>query len=260
LPKNILLQFDQVSYRLNEKFINENISFSIKNGELISIIGPNGSGKTTMLRLMSGEINPTLGTVYFKNKNLLSWDIKELAKYRSVLSQSDVLSFPFTVKDIISMGRYPFNNQQNLDVAYDRMIIDDMIDYFDLKEFSNRNYLTLSGGEKQRVQLARVFSQICDKKNINNKLIMLDEPVSFLDIYHQIKLYDLIRKLNKQGLTVVMVLHDLNHALSYSKKVMMLKKSKLEYSGLTKDTINKNTIQEIFKINSKSSFYNQNFQ
>ena len=94
----VLLQFDKVSYKLNKKFINEQITFSINVGELISIIGPNGSGKTTMLRLMSGEINPTVGSIIFKGKNLLDWHIDEIAQHRSVLSQSNELSFPFSVK------------------------------------------------------------------------------------------------------------------------------------------------------------------
>tara|TARA_Y100000590_G_scaffold227747_1_gene257028 strand:+ start:4339 stop:5094 length:756 start_codon:yes stop_codon:yes gene_type:complete len=243
-----LLDFENVSYVINKKSINSNISFSIKQGDLISIIGPNGSGKSTILKLMAGEIIPTSGNIIFKNKNISNWNNMDLACHRAILSQTNNLSFPFTVTDIIKMGRYPFNQNNYNEINKDNHIINKMINYFDLIEYSNRNYLTLSGGEKQRVQLARVFAQIWSKDAYSGKIILLDEPNSYLDINHQIRLFKLIKKLNKKGLTIIMVLHQINQAFLNCKKIMMLKKSTLKYFGDVKKTLNKKNIKEIFNV------------
>tara|TARA_Y100000590_G_scaffold230730_1_gene260052 strand:- start:2946 stop:3749 length:804 start_codon:yes stop_codon:yes gene_type:complete len=255
LHNSTIIEFDNVSYSVAGKKINKNISFKINNGDLLSIVGPNGSGKTTMIRMMSGELKPTAGTIKFEGKKIINWDTKDLACKRAILSQSNNLSFPFSVYDVICMGRYPVSEYEYLEDSSEQSIIKYVIDCFDLKEFKDRNYLTLSGGERQRVQLARIFAQIWSKNNYNDKLIILDEPTSFLDIYHQIQLYELIIKLNKKGLTVVMVLHDINHALMYSNEVMMIKDSALKYFGKVNETINKNSIQEIFNVEYGDYFY-----
>jgi len=256
LLNETIIEFKNVSYLINNKIINKDICIKINSGDLVSIIGPNGSGKSTMIKLVSGEIQPSLGKIFFNKKEISDWDVNELACLRSILSQSNMLSFPFLVRDIIKMGRYPINISKNHNSISDNEIINKIIKYFDLSDLRYRNYLTLSGGEQQRVQLARVFAQIWNNKNYSNKLLLLDEPISFLDIYHQIKLFDLLKKLNDRGLTVVMVLHDINQAKLYSKKVIMMRKAEVKCFGDVKDTLNENSIQKIFNINYKSSFYN----
>mgnify|MGYP002852416132 CR=1 FL=1 len=253
-----LMTCQDVSYKISNSFINKDITLTVKNKDLISVIGPNGSGKSTMIKLLSGELAPTNGEITLKNKKLSDWNIKDLACIRSVLSQSSTLSFPFSVYDIISMGRYPFSSIDNIHQRFERDIIDELLNYFDLLNLKNRNYLTLSGGEKQRVQLARVFAQIWSE-DYNGKFILLDEPISFLDIYHQIKLYELIYDLNNKGLTIIMVMHDINHALQYAQKVIMMKKAQLVFFGKVNDVINQDNLKEIFDVDYKMNSYNPQF-
>ena len=253
-----LMTCQDVSYKISNSFINKDITLTVKNKDLISVIGPNGSGKSTMIKLLSGELAPTNGEITLKNKKLSDWNIKDLACIRSVLSQSSTLSFPFSVYDIIYMGRYPFSSIDNIHQRFERDIIDELLNYFDLLNLKNRNYLTLSGGEKQRVQLARVFAQIWSE-DYNGKFILLDEPISFLDIYHQIKLYELIYDLNNKGLTIIMVMHDINHALQYAQKVIMMKKAQLVFFGKVNDVINQDNLKEIFDVDYKMNSYNPQF-
>ena len=215
---------------------------------MVSVIGPNGSGKSTLVRLLSGELKPSNGNVLFQNKTNEEWPLIDLALNRAVLSQSNHLSFPFLVSDIIKMGRYPseISNQKTLNNIYDTILND-----FDLNNYANRNYITLSGGEKQRVQLARVIAQIWDKNNYKNKLLILDEPTSYLDIAHQFALFNFLEELNKKGLTIIMVLHDLNHAILKSNKIIMLKDAKLIKYGEVKKAINLKSLKQVFDVDLK---------
>ena len=224
------------------------ISFKINQGEMACIIGPNGSGKSTLIKLISGELIPTTGKLVYLNKEIKNWDITELACRRSILSQSNNLSFPFTIKDIIKMGRYPIKNSTK---ENDEKIYEILIEILDLKDKVDQNYITLSGGEKQRVQLARVFSQIWSFENFSKKLLIIDEPTSFLDIKHQYALFDFLEKMNKKGLTIVMVLHDLNHALSFSNKIIMIKESRLLAEGKTSNVIDEEKLNELFDVKLK---------
>ena len=218
-------------------------------GDMISIIGPNGSGKSTLIKLLSDEISPTSGNILFKNKENALWDLNDIAKLRSILPQSNHLSFPFSVCDIIKMGRYPFRGDDTS--KYSQDVCDHLIEIFDLKKQKKQNYITLSGGEKQRVQLARVFAQIWSESDYSGKLLILDEPTSFLDIKHQCMLFDFLRKLNKSGLSILLVLHELNHAIVNSNKILMLKDgNKIEFGDIDK-VVNEKNLEKIFDINIK---------
>ena len=243
-----VLNIDSISYEVNNKSILSDISFKVNQGEMACIIGPNGSGKSTLIKLISGELIPTTGKVVYLNKEIKNWDITELACRRSILSQSNNLSFPFTIKDIIKMGRYPIKNSTK---ENDEKIYEILIEILDLKDKVDQNYITLSGGEKQRVQLARVFSQIWSFGNFSKKLLIIDEPTSFLDIKHQYALFDFLEKMNKKGLTIVMVLHDLNHALSFSNKIIMIKESRLLAEGKTSNVIDEEKLNELFDVKLK---------
>ncbi len=215
---------------------------------MVSIIGPNGSGKTTMVKLISNEIEASSGRVLFQNKNIINWDINELACSRSVLSQSNSLTFPFSVLDIVKMGRYPLKNKLNKSLEDE--LYNTILDIFDLNNYTAQNYITLSGGEKQRVQLARSIAQIWSA-DYSDKLLILDEPTSYLDIKHQQALFSFLKLLNSKGLTIIMVLHDLNHAISNSNKIILLKNSQLISFCNTKDIINKNVLNKVFEIDLK---------
>ena len=219
----------------------------------MSIIGPNGSGKSTLVKLISKEILPSSGDIIFNGKNNIDWSASELALSRSALSQSSHLSFSFSVLDIIRMGFYPL---EALGLRRNDDVINKLLKIFDLEGYSNRIYTTLSGGEQQRVQLARVIAQIWSQGSFEEKLLILDEPTSYLDIKHQAELFNYLNKLNKKGLTIVMVLHDINHAIQKSNKIIMLKNSRLiDYSESGELTASKK-INEVFDIDS-SLLYNK---
>jgi len=244
--KSTILSLKNVSYMVNNKEINKDISINISPSDIVSVIGPNGSGKTTLLRLIANEINPSSGHILFQGKNLSNWNIDCLSKQRAVLPQNGYISFPFKVKEIIEMGRYPF--RFDIPKNKNQRIVDNLIDIFDLDVFKNRDYTTLSGGEKQRVQLARVFSQIWSESDCSNKLLILDEPTSFLDVNHQKQLFQIINIFKRKGLTIVMVLHDINQAISNANKIVMLKNSKLIQFGNTRDVITLKNLKKVFDI------------
>ena len=189
------------------------------------------------------------GTISVLGKQVNEWDLIQIANHRSVLSQSNSLTFPFSVLNIVKMGRYPIQTNNSSEIEEEICL--EILDKFDLSGHVNQNYMTLSGGEKQRVQLARVFAQIYSMESYKEKLLLLDEPTSYLDIKHQNILFNLLKSMNKKGLTIVMVLHDLNHAVLYSEKIIMLKESKLMSFGNIDDVINEETLSKVFDISLK---------
>ena len=233
-----------LSFSINDKLLIRDINLDILEGDMVSIIGPNGSGKSTLIKLVSNELSANSGTIIIKDKLNSSWNIKELSKFRAVLTQSGHLSFPFSTFDIIRMGRYPFETNK---VVNDKICIE-LIDLLDLNNQIDQVYTTLSGGEKQRVQLARVFAQIWSDNTYEGKILILDEPTSFLDIKHQYSLFKILKSLNSKGLTIMMVLHDINHALSYSEKIIMLKDSNLMGFGKINEIINSEILEKLFNL------------
>jgi len=250
-----LLEIKSIFFKIKEKLILNDISLDVKSGDMVSIIGPNGSGKTTMLKAISNEVKISDGEIIFNKKNINNWDISELANEKSVLSQSSNLVFPFTVIDIVKMGRFPIKKKGNL--VQENNLCEKILDIFDLTDYVDQNYITLSGGEKQRVQLARVVAQIWSE-DYSEKILLLDEPTSYLDIKHQYLLFNFLKTLNDKGLTIMMVLHDLNHAISNSNKVAVLKNSQLISYGDTKKVITENLINKVFEIDLKLINYEGN--
>ncbi len=243
-----IIDLKSINYYINSKLLIDNISFKVKTGDMTCIIGPNGSGKSTLIKLITGELKATSGNIFFKNKKIEDWSSIKLAYHRAVLPQSNHLSFPFSVLDIIKMGRYPIKSST---MELNNLICEEIIDIFELNEHIDQNYTTLSGGEKQRVQLARVFAQIWSKNDYKEKVLIIDEPTSYLDINHQYVLFQFLKKLNKKGLTILMVLHDLNQAIANSNKIIMLKNAKMVDYSKTKRIIDTKKLDEVFNVKLK---------
>ncbi len=250
-----LLEIKSIFFKIKDKVILDDISLHVESGDMVSIIGPNGSGKTTMLKAISNEISITDGEINFINKNISDWDLNDFANKKAVLSQSNNLVFPFSVIDIVKMGRFPLKNKGNQ--IEENNLCKKILNIFDLDDYVNQNYITLSGGEKQRVQLARVIAQIWSD-DYSKKVLILDEPTSYLDIKHQHLLFQFLKELNKKGLTIIMVLHDLNHALLNSNKIVVLKDSKLISFGETNNIITEELIKNVFEIDLKLINYKGN--
>ena len=231
----------------NQRLLLQNISFEAKVGELVVILGSNGAGKSSLLKCISREWQPQQGIVSWNNKPLTQWGEKELARQRAVLTQHYQISLPFSSEEIVMMGRYPYF--KNSPAEIDRHTVMQCLRYTGIEHLQKRNYLTLSGGEQQRVQIARILAQLWDGDS-GQKLMLLDEPVSALDIQYQHSVMQLAKKLSLRGYTVVAVLHDLNLALQYADKVLMMKKGRQVAFGDMR-VLNEHNIREVYEVDTE---------
>ncbi len=222
-----MIEAQNISYAHRKFSILDKVDVSVANGELLVIVGPNGAGKSTLLSVLANEASKQEDAVYFKNKQFKDWDMQELAHNKAKFSQQNNPDIPLLVKDIVLMGRYPyFKSNPDKD---DWDAIDKTMKEMDIYALKERNYNTLSGGEKQRVHLARVFTQLYN--SIGNKLIFLDEPLNNLDVKHQYNIMETVRKFTQKGNTAILVLHDLNLAAQFADKVLLIKKGKVVANG-----------------------------
>jgi iron complex transport system ATP-binding protein len=245
----MMLSASSISYQVGKKKILNNISANFYPGEFNMILGQNGSGKSTFLKIFSGEINRYSGTISYYNKNISSYKKQELAKMRAVMSQQPELSFPLTVEEVVMMGRYPhynFNPSKK-----DESICDEVISRINLTAFRERNYLTLSGGEKQRVQFARVLTQIWEKPEEGLRYLFLDEPLTSLDIAYQQEFLQIAKQLKNNSTILIAVMHDINLASQYGDKLFFLKEGKLIASGKPLEILTETIIETVFDIKAK---------
>lgn len=219
---------------------------TIQPGKITSVMGANGAGKSTLLKIISNEIKATKGNIYWDNTDISHIKPETLAKKRSVLRQQYQLTLPFTVYQIIEMGRYPYFKSKATQRCIE--VINEVAVYVGVSHLLDRNYLTLSGGEQQRVHLARVLAQVWDAPQ-RQKLIILDEPVSALDIYYQHHLLALVKKIaQEEHFTIITVIHDINLALQYSDDVLLLKSGKQIAFGDTLSVLTQENIYNTFNI------------
>lgn len=236
-----MLEIKNLTCGYNSKFILQDINFKVGKKELLGIIGPNGSGKTTLLRAITRVIKPKKGVIFFEEKDVSQMQYKELAKEIAVISQSFETGF-MTVEEFVLLGRIPYYKQfqfwetkEDLEIASRCM---KLTGTFRLKE---RLVQELSGGERQLAHIARALTQ-------EPKLLLLDEPTAHLDITHQVGILDLIKKLNKEfGLTVIMVLHDLNLASEYCQRLILINEGRIHKAGRPDEVLNYQVIEEVYK-------------
>jgi len=244
-----MLRTENISFSVGKKQILKNVSASFLPGEFNMILGPNGSGKSSFLKIFSGEINKFQGTVLYDDKKIKELRKEELAKKRAVMSQQADLGFPLLVEEVMMMGRYPhftFNPNKK-----DIIICNEVIERMNLFEFKERNYLTLSGGEKQRVQYARVLAQIWEKPSDGYRYLFLDEPLNSLDISYQHEFLQAAVELIKDHTVLIAVMHDINLAAHYADNLFFLKEGELVVHGKPKDILTENIIEKVFNIKTK---------
>lgn len=241
-----MLSTQNIRYSIGKKNILNGISADFLPGEFNLILGPNGSGKSTFLKVFSGEINDYEGAVLYNDNNISTQKKESLATYRAVMSQQPELSFPLMVDEVVMMGRYPhFNFSPN---KKDHSICDDVIERMRLSCFKERNYLTLSGGEKQRVQFARVLAQIWEQPAEGNRFLFLDEPLASLDINYQQDFLRVAAEFAKKGTVIIAVIHDINLALQYADKLFFLKEGQLIAQGKPEEVISEQLIKTVFDV------------
>jgi iron complex transport system ATP-binding protein len=236
-----IIEVSNLSYSVNGKKILDGLNFEISKGEFVSIIGPNGAGKTTLIKCLSNNLGYN-GDIQLKDKNLKKYSMKEKARVIGVVPQEYNLPFNFKVKDIIKMGRNPYNDRFKKSEDYDNQIIIKSMHDTDTYQYKDRFYNSLSGGEKQRVLTARALAQ-------KPEVLYLDEITSNLDIHNQLEILELIHDLNRlNGITVVSIMHDLNLAARFSDKILLLIDGKLEKYDVPEKVIKENILTKAYNM------------
>jgi iron complex transport system ATP-binding protein len=218
------------------------LGFAIDAGTVMSIIGPNGSGKSTILKTLARMLPPTAGSVLLDGKALGTWRTIDIARRLAALPQTHRMPEDVTVRELVSYGRFPHRRVPGNDASRDKAAVDRALERARVADFAERPLPRLSGGERQRVWLAMTLAQEPD-------ILLLDEPTTYLDIRYQFEVLDLIRSLNRDiGLTVVMVLHDLNHAAAYSDRVIAIKDGRVAADGNPAEVIRVEVLRTVFGI------------
>ncbi len=237
--------FKDISISYGKREILNKVTLEFEEGKIYSIIGQNGCGKTSLLKLISKVVKQTSGDVYLSEKSLKDIKSKDIAKTIAYVSQYHPDLSDIDVRTLVSYGRYPYKKIGQGTNAEDREIIDKAIKLTNLEALQNNSVSTLSGGERQRAWIAMALAQ-------QPKILILDEPTTYLDISYQIEVLDLISELNKElGITIIMVLHDLNLASRYSDYLYALKDKKVFAYGTPEEVITFENLNEVFNIESK---------
>jgi iron complex transport system ATP-binding protein len=241
------IEAQSVSVSIRGKTIVQEVSLSVKPGQFVAIVGANGAGKSTCINVMSGDLQPERGTVTLNGKPLKQWDSKSLAKMRAVLPQSSLLNAPFTALEIVLMGRSP--HIRGIEQPEDYAIARQALAAAQVANLEQRSYTTLSGGEKQRVQLARVLAQIWEPlENGQPRYLLIDEPTNNLDIAHQHSTLKIAKRFAEQGVGVLAILHDLNLAAQYADQVAVIQEGQVLANGAPDVVFTPEIIQEAFHI------------
>jgi len=232
-----------VSFSRGKNPIISNANLELRAGELTVVIGPNGAGKSTLLKLLTGDLTPASGNIWFDGRALQQWSSRELAARRAVLSQSTTLAFPFTVREVISLG-FP----DGLQVRDRHAIVAEALHSFDLRGFEHRLFQELSGGEQQRVHLARVVCQLRSGATEGPKCLFLDEPVSNLDIKHQIHTLSAVRELLSPRIGAFVILHDLNLAATFADRIVIMRGGHIAANDITERALTAKILTAVFGV------------
>ncbi|MER8966378.1 heme ABC transporter ATP-binding protein [Mesorhizobium sp. M0633] len=239
-----MIEARDVSVAIGGKGIVANVDFEARPGEIAAIVGPNGSGKTTFLRALSGDLGYS-GEVTVNGRNLSAMKPVEAATVRAVLPQATTLSFPFTVREIVRLGLV--GGRSGALSGEDQRLPELALARVDLDGFAGRFYQELSGGEQQRVQLARVLCQVWEPVlDGKPRYLFLDEPVSSLDIKHQLIIMDIACDFARRGGGVVAILHDLNLTAMYADRIFVMHRGRLAATGSPQQVLSDELIEKVF--------------
>lgn len=237
--KNISFSYDKDS-----PAVFENISFSIEKGDVLCVLGPNGTGKTTLIKCINGLHKVNEGEVYLNGANIQNLSFRDISRTVGYIPQGHVPSFPFTVFDVVLMGRSPYVNITSSPKEKDREIAMNALETLGIEDLKDKPYTNLSGGERQLVFLARVLAQEPD-------LLILDEPTNHLDFGNQIKLLEIIEQLSKLGLAVIMSSHYPDHAFLAASKVAIMKDKGFIDFGTPDDVLSEENLKKAYGIDVK---------
>lgn len=236
------LETKNLQVKYGEKLVLKDTNFKVINGEIVTVIGPNGSGKTTLIKALSRCIKVDRGNIYLNEKDIYEIPTREIAREMAILPQVKHVSADITIENLVSYGRYPHLSFGKKISKEDKDIIHWAIEKTGLTELKSRYIGTLSGGERQRAWIAMALAQ-------KPKILILDEPTTYLDISFQLEVLELIKELNVSlGITVIMVLHDLNQAARYSDKIYVLRDGEIWEYGKPSNILQTKLLNDVFRI------------
>jgi iron complex transport system ATP-binding protein len=237
---SLAVRFSEVSFSYGDLPALQEIDLEIPAGAFIGLVGPNSSGKSTLLRVMSRLLKPTGGHVSLGERPLVEWPLNELARTLAVVASDEHFAFPFSVQQVVLMGRLPHLSRWQRESARDRAVAEETMRETDVWELRERAVQELSSGERQRVLLARALTQ-------EPKLLILDEPTAHLDIGHEWALFKLLKNLHRRkGLTLVCAIHDLPAAARYADRLILLKEGRILTAGEPSQVLTESFLREGF--------------
>ena len=236
------MEVKTLSFAYGKNRVLKDISFRIKEGDITTIMGANGCGKTTLFSLMTRNLYPLRGDIFLKGKNIQNLGLKEFARRVSIVHQYNTSSDDITVERLVSFGRTPHMKMMRGRSEEDERLIRWAMEVTNVEKYRDREISRLSGGQRQRVWIAMALAQ-------NTKILFLDEPTTYLDIRYQIEILELVKKLNREfGITIIMVLHDINQAIYFSDCVIGLKDGLVEMEGDPQEVITRESIRSLYGI------------
>ena len=215
------------------------VSMSAPSGSFYAVLGPNGSGKSTLMKGLLGIAKADQGRVLIAERNVSNWDRKALARVVGVVSQSETVSFPITVREMVGMGRYPHLGPLEGEGSEDKVAVHEALEVCDVTHLVNRDLSTLSGGELQRVRIARALAQ-------EPMALVLDEPTSSLDIKHAMEILELLKQFVASGLTVILTTHGLDLAARFSDRMLLLSEGQVAAEGTPDEVVNEETLADVY--------------
>lgn len=235
-----MIETEELCVSIGKKRIVDHSTIHVDEGEFVGLIGPNGSGKSTMLKAIYRTLEPESGTITVNGVMLRDSSLRESALNLAVVSQHNYYNFDFMVEEVVMMGRTPHKKSMEMDNEEDRRIVDESLEKVGMSDFKGRKFSSLSGGEQQRIILARALTQM-------SPCLVLDEPTNHLDVKYQLDVLDIVKGL---GSTVLCALHDLNLAAQYCDRIYILEGGRVRHEGSPYDVITEDVIQEVYGVKS----------
>ena len=242
-----MVEATNIGFQIGSAELVRGASISLFAGELTVIVGPNGAGKSTLLKLLTGELRANVGTISYGSNALARLPPWKLACQRAVMAQAARLAFPFTVYEVVRLGVDGVGRAKGRDVLHH--MVSDALAAADVMHLAARSYQTLSGGEQQRVQFARVLGQLkAGSSMADRQVLFLDEPIASLDLCHQFELLDTARRQAAAGVAVLAVLHDLNLAITYADRLVVMKHGMMVAQGAPADIMSTALLRDVFDV------------
>ncbi len=237
-----ILQVQDINFSYDQETVLRSISINIKSQEFVGVIGPNGSGKSTLLKLLGSVLKPDSGQIFFKERNYINYQRKQLAQSITWVPQEHPMVFPFKVSEIVLMGRHPYLSAFTFEGENDIEIARSAMKQTQTLQFAERGFNEISGGEKQRVVIAGAIAQ-------EPELMILDEPTSALDIKYQIQILSILKRLNEsKKTTVILAMHDLHLASKFCTRLILLEEGKIFKDGKTEAVLQKEHIEKVYGV------------